>query len=312
MNPFFGVSPFAAPTPTNGIPEFLVRPNVESEFINDTGVLVNNELFTAPTTFTSNGVPIPQQQRIATNSAPFGEFSPNCATCFQTDQFEQIIPKSDRVGGNLRLDYEITPNLTFTLDETLLQREVYGSAEPPICFFCYVLQPDNAFITPAIRAAALAQNPAFTDGQLFVNRFLDDAGPGEDYERRVTEWVVPKLSGEFDARFAQINWDVSFNFGESDNWFSDRNTELTGNFDAAIELGNQSRDWAAGLSDQRAVGPASGLHAPGRHRGESGELHPLQSVRAAEQARRDQLVGHHRLGIPAARSGSHRLQPQLR
>ncbi|HXQ10591.1 MAG TPA: TonB-dependent receptor [Caulobacteraceae bacterium] len=227
-NPFFGG---ANPTPTNGVPEFLIAPNVESEFINNTGVLF--DLVTGGlTTFTPNGTPFPQQHRIATNSFAFGQFEPDCKTCFRLEDYELIIPKTDRVGGDVRLSYEITPHLEFDLDEKLIQREIYDFNQPSISFATVVLSPDNAFLTPAIRAL----DPfALNNGAILIDRFLGDGGARTTYARRITERVVPTLRGDFDAKFAEVNWQATFNYGESINDLSNRNIELPGNFAASID-----------------------------------------------------------------------------
>ena len=86
------------------------------------------------TTFTPNGTPIPQQKRVATNSFAFGQFEPDCHTCFRSEDYELIIPKTDRIGGDIRLSYEITPHLEFDVDEKLIQREIYDFNQPSISF----------------------------------------------------------------------------------------------------------------------------------------------------------------------------------
>jgi iron complex outermembrane receptor protein len=252
VNPVYGIGQLAAPVPANGIPEFILRPNIESELINNTGVLVDltSLIFginqpanqTGFATFLANGNPIPTPPRTATNSTFFGEFASGCPTCFRLEDYELIVPKTDRVGGDIRLSYDITPHLNFNLDEKLVQREIYDFNQPSSSLDSFSLPVDNAFITPAIRAVLAASPPGpaalgcppgstdFTCGLVVVNRFLGDGGARTTFARRITERVVPQLKGDFDAKFAQINWDTSFNFGESDNYLSDRNTELPGNF----------------------------------------------------------------------------------
>jgi outer membrane receptor protein involved in Fe transport len=227
----FITNPATGGVPTNGQPENIVAPNVESEFINNTAVLTDLGSFIPYETFTANGTPIPQQQRINSNSFAFGQFEPDCRTCFRLEDYELIQVKTDRIGGDVRLSYDITPHLNFNIDEKLLQREIYDFNQPSISFFGFLLPPDNAYITPAI-AAAVAATPSGS-GLVFVNRFLGDGGARTTFARRITERVVPQFKGDFDAKFAQINWDATFNFGESLNYFSDRNTLLPGNFNAA-------------------------------------------------------------------------------
>ncbi|HLK26713.1 MAG TPA: TonB-dependent receptor [Caulobacteraceae bacterium] len=230
VNPIYGTDPFAAPVPANGVPERFEVANIESEFISNTGVLVDPFTFIPYETFTKDGTPIPQQQRIATNSVAFGEL-PGCTTCFKLEDYELIIPKTDREGGDVRLSYDITPHLNFSIDAKYIQREIYDFNQPSFSFFTFILPPDNAFITPAI-ASAIAAEPSGA-GVVFLDRFLGDAGARTTFARRDTGRVVPTLKGDFDAKFAQVNWDASFNYGETDNYFSDRNILIPGNFAAA-------------------------------------------------------------------------------
>jgi outer membrane receptor protein involved in Fe transport len=230
VNPIYGAGP---PAVANGIPQFIVAPNVESEFINNTGVLYDGFTGVPYETFTANGTPIPQQQRIATNSFAFGQFEPDCFTCFRGEDYQLIQPKTDRIGGDLRLSYDITPNLRFSLDEKILQREIYDFNQPSISFFGFTVSPDNAYITPAIATALNADPGALNAGGILLNRFLGDGGARETFARRITERVVPQLDGDFDAKFAQIHWNTAFNFGESINYLSNRNILIPGNFAAS-------------------------------------------------------------------------------
>jgi iron complex outermembrane receptor protein len=246
------------PLAVNGVPQFIVAPNVESQFINNLGVLVDGTTDVPFDTFTKNGTPIPQQQFINANSFTFGQFEPNCATCFRSEDYELIQPKTDRVGGDVRLSYDILPNLTFSLDEKLLQREVYDFDQPSSSFFSFTLSPDNAFITPAIASALNAENPgALQSGNILVDRFLGDGGARATFARRITERVVPKLDGDFDAKFADIHFDAGFNFGETLNYLSNRNILIPGNFAAAED---SVIDPATGQPACRVNVPSAGLN----------------------------------------------------
>ncbi len=223
-------------------PQFLVVPNVESEFINNTGVLLNANTFEIPGTFTPNGTLIPQQTRVGSNSFAFGSFFPDCTTCFRGEDYELIQPKTDRIGGDFRFTYEITPHLRFSVDEKLIQREIYDFNQPSIDFFgnslqtgtqlLFIVSPDNAFIPPGSPLAAIINNPA--GDPIAVDRFLGDGGPRYTIARRITNRIVPRFDGDFDGKFAQINWDASFNWGETTNYISNRGILLPGNFNAAF------------------------------------------------------------------------------
>ena len=256
LNPVYEAA--GVPAVANGVPQFIVAPNVESQFINNTGVLFDGFTGVPFETFTKNGTPIPQQQFINANSFAFGQFEPDCFTCFRSEDYELIQPKSERVGGDVRLSYDITPDLHFNLDEKILQREIYDANQPSISFFSFTLSPDNAFITPATRAALNAEDPgALEAGGILVNRFIADNGARSTFARRITERVVPELDGSFDAKFAEINFSTAFNFGESINYLSNRHILLPGNFSAAED---SVIDPATGQPACRINVPSAGLN----------------------------------------------------
>jgi outer membrane receptor protein involved in Fe transport len=172
---------------------------------------------------------VPQEVRTGTNSFAFGSFPGGCQTCFATEDYERLTPPTQREGAALNLHYDIAPKLHFTLDAKYIRNQVHDSDQSSISFGDFQLQPDNAYITPAIAALIDPANPPL------IARVMSDFGNRSEDITRETMRVVAGLDGEFDARFANVTWSGNLNFGETENHFFDRHLEVTGNFAAAID-----------------------------------------------------------------------------
>ena len=195
-----------------------------------------------------------------------GSSQPDCHTCFRIEDYELIQVKTDRIGGDIRLSYDITPNLSFSIDEKLLQREIYDFNQPSISFFSFLPPPDNAFITPAIQTAI--NNSA-------ARRGLREPLPRRRRRRaRRSRGGSPNawfrmLQGNFDAQFAQINWDAEYNFGESTELLQQPQHPVAGQLRRLGRRGDRPGDRPAGLPHQCALRPAGPVqrarHGPCRH-----------------------------------------------
>lgn len=223
VNPRFG----ASPTPNNGIPDRLWVTNVGSEMTTRNGTLIS--MFTGePILFDKAGNPVPTPRRTGYNSFGFGQLPADCASCFFPEDNLQIASPIETKGLALNANMDFSPHLHGFVDAKYVQNSVQNDVQPSIST-AYTLEPDNAFLTPAIRAA-LGSTPA----QAFViSRFLND-GREQDYRRR-TYRVVAGLNGDFDAGFAAVKWDGALNYGETDTRILDRNLMITENFAAALD-----------------------------------------------------------------------------
>ena len=229
--------------PGNGKPDFIIVPNVLSNGISTNGVIVdplalgtlNQGLVTA---FNRAGQPVPQTPSVGFNSFAFGSFPNGCAQCFRTEDFENIVPETRRAGVDFRLAYDITPKIEFTLDAKYINNNVHDYVQPSFFFFTNFLNSNNAFLTPQL-AAQLA--PVFAQDQAagisgpFINRFMSDLGNRTEDITRETYRIVADLQGTSDARFADLTWDISYNYGTTRSSLISDGSRIPGNFQQALQ-----------------------------------------------------------------------------
>lgn len=222
--------------PFDGAPDRLLVPYVLSEFIDENGVLLGLDLNSgalAPIAgFTTNGTPVTQPARIGTNSTAFGSFSGPCATCFQLEDWILLSPPTNRRGLAGTFRYAVTPQINFTADGKFVQTKVADYVQPSFSFGDYVLEADNAFITPAIQQRLDAAGP---DVLPLISRFNGDLGARTNNITRETWRFVAGFDGKFDANFSDLTWEVSYNRGQTSNVIKSRNSMIPGNFEAAID-----------------------------------------------------------------------------
>lgn len=215
----------------NGIPNRLWANYVGSDWIDERGVFFNDrteEVYG----FDRNGRPVRQPARTGENSAAFGSFGSYCDTCFYVDDWQVVIPKSERIGFNTVAHFDLMPNVRAYVDAKYVRATFDDNYQPSFRFFSDVVEPDNAFLTPELRAIAGADLAA---GNIFINRFLGDTGGRASTVERATTRIVGGLKGDFDARFADIDWDLSYNYGQTQNHFKTFGTLIPGNYAAAID-----------------------------------------------------------------------------
>lgn len=215
----------------NGIPNRLWANYIGSDWIDERGVLFNDrtgEVFG----FGADGKPVRQPARTGENSAAFGSFADYCDTCFFPDDWVVVIPKSERVGFNTVAHYDLLPNVRAYVDAKYITSKFDDNYQPSFRFFEDIIEDDNAFLTPEMRAAAGADLAA---GNMFINRFLGDTAGRASTVERTTTRIVGGLQGDFDARFAQVDWDLSYNYGRTTNHFKQFGTLIPGNYAAALD-----------------------------------------------------------------------------
>ncbi|HET9159085.1 MAG TPA: TonB-dependent receptor plug domain-containing protein, partial [Caulobacteraceae bacterium] len=236
VDPTFRTSP--SPIRNDNIPDRIFVPNIGSELVTENGAIFDtNNLPTLTTvvSFDSHGNPIPVPLRTGFNSSAFGQLAANCGDCFFPEDFEQETSPNKGGGADVRLNFDWTPHLHANLDAKFVQNNVSNVIQPSFTFGDFLILPDNAFITPAIRTALETNVPGFEtfDDLAILGEFLNGSR-SQDIRRR-TDRVVGGLNGDFDAGFAQINWDGELNYGRSENRFTNSGLRITANFDAAID-----------------------------------------------------------------------------
>jgi len=220
--------------PNDGIFNVFIVPFVGSEFIDENGVLFNG--FTGEAYgFDAAGNLVAQPARTATNSFAFGQLEGGyCETCFYTEDWVNIIPNTDRETLAATGRFDFTPNIRGYVDAKYVRSTLQDFFQPSFSFFEQILQPDNAFITPEIQAAL---GPEIAAGGVYISRFLADiggAGRSTDLTRE-TFRVVTGLEGNFDTAIADFGWELSYNYGRTENEFRGAGTVIPGNYNNALD-----------------------------------------------------------------------------
>lgn len=215
----------------NGIPNRLWADYIGSDFIDERGVVMNGytgELWG----FDRSGNLVAQPERTGTNSAAFGSFDGYCDTCFFPDDWVVVIPESERYGFATTTHFDLMPNVRAYADVKYMTSKFDDNYQPSFRIQEDNIAPDNAFLTPEMVAAFGGY--LGTPG-LWVNRFIGDTGGRQSSVERATFRAVGGLEGMFDAGFAEVDWDVSYNYGRTTNNFNSYGTQIPGNYAAAID-----------------------------------------------------------------------------
>ncbi len=217
--------------PNDGIPDRLYRPYVQTEYFHRYGSLATTDLVPV-SGFDIAGNPVAIPPRTGDNNLFFGSFAQPCSVCDSSDFGVTAIPRQTRFGANGTFRYQITPAIRFRGDLKFVQTDTLDTFSPSFSIFEYVLDPDNAFITPAIQSV-LDQYPANTF--FLLSRLNYDIGGRNTDTRRRTYRAVLQLDGEFDAGFSEVKWDLAYNVGRTKNRFASAGGLIPGNFNAAID-----------------------------------------------------------------------------
>lgn len=217
--------------PDDGIPDRLYRPYVFTDFFDELGTIVTDGLVPV-TGFDRAGNPVAIPPRTGTNNLFYGSFAGPCDVCLSTDEETVLIPRLTRWGAASTFRYDLTPSLRVRGDVKYVNTRLIDTFSSSFTIFDYGLDPDNAFITPAIQAL-LDQHP--DAGFFYVNRVNADIGGRNDKTERETFRTVVALEGETDAGFADLDWEISYNFGRTRNNFQSFGGLIPGNFNSAID-----------------------------------------------------------------------------
>jgi len=213
--------------PNDGIPDRILVPNVLSDYLDENGVILDANTFDIITAINDAGAPTPQSPRLGTNSFAFGQFE-DCPTCVALEDYVVLQPETDRYGANIRLKYDITPNVTAYVDAKYVRSEILDFVQPSFTFGDYFIEPDNAFITPELAAVIGGRD-------ITVGRFNGDIGPRYNDITRETYRVVAGIKGNFETALADFGWDLSYNYGQTQNEFIGSGSLIPGNYAAAID-----------------------------------------------------------------------------
>lgn len=156
----------------DGIPDRLRRRYVGSEMINGFGVI--NPFGGGPRiTFTPDGTPIDQVERIGTNSFAFGNFDQRYDTVFFGEDYRNYVPDQETLTLASTFRYDITDNIRFYGDIKYVDKKIEQQFQPSFRFGNVSINvEDNAYLDDVTRARLL------DGGQSVVgfSRFFDDIG----------------------------------------------------------------------------------------------------------------------------------------
>lgn len=233
-NPIYYADPYSGgpPNTSDGLPDNLLVPYVLSDFIDENTVLIDANTFAPLTAFDRAGRPVPQQVRTGYNSFAFGSFPGPCATCVSLEDYVLLQTPVERGGFNINGALKLTSSISATLDAKLVDNFVSDYVQPSYSFADYQLQPDNAFITPAIAGVLTGLAPA---DYPYIARFNADIGVRGNNIWRRTYRTVFALKGEEEHPWADVKWDVSLNNGVTRNRITATGNLIPGNYEAAVD-----------------------------------------------------------------------------
>lgn len=229
VDPSFLSSP--PPIRNDHIPDAIYVPNVGSDYVTPYGTLLNANTFAPQFAFDQQGNLIAPGARTGYNSFAFGQLPGDCRDCYFEEDLNQETSPVETKGADFRLAFDFTDHLHGTLDAKYVQADVSNVIQPSYTFGDFQLQPDNAFIRPDLAAALAGTAPA---DYPFLAAFLQPGGRTQDITRK-TYRVVAGLNGDFDARFATVNWDATLNYGKVKNHITNNSLEILANFAAAYD-----------------------------------------------------------------------------
>jgi outer membrane receptor protein involved in Fe transport len=230
LDPTFYSSP--GTIPNDGVPDRVYVPNVGSDYVTPNGTLLDAGAFLPSIMFDKQGHAIPVPARSGYNSFAFGQLPPDCRDCYFGEDLNQEQSPIETKGADFRVNFDWTDHLHANLDAKFVQSDVKNLVQPSFTFADFQLQPDNAFIQPDLRALL---PPASDPGDYpLIAEFLQPQGRSQDIRRR-TYRIVAGLNGDFDAGFAQINWDGALNYGKVSTVIRNNDLQITANFDAAFD-----------------------------------------------------------------------------
>jgi iron complex outermembrane recepter protein len=234
------------PIPNNGVPDRLFAPRVVSEFIDENSVLIPFDHFLAGGTnnvlygFQPNGAFLVQPNHVLENSLLFGT-NPTCTTCFEVEDYILLVPDTERKGAAVNFKYDFTDFLRVRADAKYVRSEVYDYVQPSFSFAeNFIDFTTNPFVDPALAAQIEADTGV---PGAFLSRFNGDIGPRDEKITRETFRYVVGLEGSVDLKdVSLLEWEASYNNGETRNKFVDGNILIPGNFTAALDAAVDPND----------------------------------------------------------------------
>ncbi|WP_448657620.1 TonB-dependent receptor domain-containing protein [Sphingomonas sp. CJ99] len=138
-----------------------------------------------------------------------------------------LIPQSERMFANLRLNYDFSPGAEFFLDAKYARNNTLSRNNYNTFYDSLLIFPDNPFIP------AVLQADADDAGGLRVSRDFLDLGPNTQRAERDTYRVVAGLRGEVTSN---LSYEVVANYGRTDTSVTQSNSVRYDRLFAAIDV----------------------------------------------------------------------------
>ncbi|MBR9729150.1 TonB-dependent receptor plug domain-containing protein [Shewanella intestini] len=212
----------------DGIPDRLRVKNVGSEMINKWGVI--NPFSDSRFTFDDSGNMQAQCVRDGTNSFAFGQFENGCDTAFFTEDYENIYPEVDRVNLGGTFNYELAENVSLYGDIKYTKSEIKQQFQPGFSFGGIAIDvANNAYLSDDARAALGGT------GTTSMAKFFDELGNRSAHNNRDLFRFVGGVEGFVTASETEIDYEVYYIYGETNNVRVTENDIIEGNLAAAID-----------------------------------------------------------------------------
>ena len=223
----------------DGIPDRLLVRNVLSELIDENSVLFP---FGGPPTsfgnaggviaFDNAGNPRPQTLRDLSNSFAFGSFPNGCEFCFELDDYVTIVPEVERTTFQGTTRYQLNDWSTLYADVKYVKSDIQEELQPSFNFGSLTIDvADNPFLDDDLRAELLGLGVT----QATLARFHADAGSRRNNIERETVRLVTGFEGALETAAGTIDYDLFYNYGETNNTVQGQNRRVPDNLDAAID-----------------------------------------------------------------------------
>ena len=213
----------------DGVFDKFRRRNVGSEMINEFGVL--NPFEDSRLTFDADGNRNDTCARDLTNSFAFGQLEEDCgAGGLFTEQYENYIPGVQRTTVGSTFNYEITENIQFFSDFKFTRAEVQQQFQPSFRFGgVYIDVEDNAFLSDDVRAELGGT------GQAEMSKFFGELGNRSARNTRDLFRFVGGIEGAFTVGDTDLDYELFYIYGETNNERIGENDLIPGNLEAGID-----------------------------------------------------------------------------
>ena len=216
----------------DGIPDLLTVPHVYSERIAPNGVINPRGSAGNIWTFNDQGVAELMPERDMTRSYAFGNFPGGCNYCFNTQDYNNLYPAVDKTVVGSTFNFSVTDNIEMYSDFKFVRSEIEQQFQPSFRFGNVSINvEDNPFLDENLRQTLLDEG---TTSVRFA-KFFDELGNRTaDNERELFRFVTG-FEGLFTLSDTDVDFDVYYVYGQTDNQRKTLNDLIAGNFAAALD-----------------------------------------------------------------------------